>query len=255
MADRQFETPELARLYDPVCGTTDRQDFGFHLPLVLESDAVLDVGCGTGSLLHLARHRGHTGRLVGIDPAHAMLDVARSRSDIDWVHGDMSSYRPGPAFDLVVMTGHAFQALVTDAEIAVTLDGIHAALRPGGRFSFETRNPAARAWERWVEGYEIAFVAAGGRAGRFRSRTDEVDDGVVSFTTSHHVDGWTEAESSTSMLRFLDADALDRALSHAGFTVQQRYGDWDRSAFEQPSPEIITIAAASSPSGWTSSVR
>jgi hypothetical protein len=32
---------------------------GFYLPMVMSAGAVLDVGCGTGELLRLARQAGH----------------------------------------------------------------------------------------------------------------------------------------------------------------------------------------------------
>ena len=83
MVDRQFSEPRLAALYDPLCGREERADYRFYLPLVMAAGAVLDVGCGTGALLHWARESGHTGRLVGLDPAHGMLQVARKRSDIE----------------------------------------------------------------------------------------------------------------------------------------------------------------------------
>ena len=51
-------------------------------------------------------------------------------------------------FDLVVMSGHAFQVLLGDDEIRSALAAVRAALVPGGRFAFETRNPPARTWER-----------------------------------------------------------------------------------------------------------
>ena len=52
--------------------------------------AVLDVGCGTGSLLRRARELGHEGRLCGLDPAAAMLAQARTRPDVEWRLGDLS---------------------------------------------------------------------------------------------------------------------------------------------------------------------
>lgn len=45
------------------------------------------------------------------------------------------------------MTGHAFQVLIEDDEIRASLTAIRSALARNGRFAFETRNPAARAWE------------------------------------------------------------------------------------------------------------
>src|SRR5262245_45907233 len=39
--------------------------------------AVLDVGCGTGRLLRAAARRWPGARLIGVDPAEAMVAVAR----------------------------------------------------------------------------------------------------------------------------------------------------------------------------------
>jgi hypothetical protein len=67
--------------------------------------------------LRLAREAGHPGRLCGLDPAGGMLNQARQRPDIEWVHGDLSSVQWEREFGLVVMTGHAFQELVEDDEV------------------------------------------------------------------------------------------------------------------------------------------
>ncbi|HET8680477.1 MAG TPA: hypothetical protein VFM54_01175 [Micromonosporaceae bacterium] len=85
-----------------------------------------------------------------------MLEQARRRSDIEWVLGDLASARWDREFDLVVMTGHAFQVLVTDDEVRRSLAAVRSALTAGGRFAFETRNPPARAWQRWTSDNALA---------------------------------------------------------------------------------------------------
>ena len=77
-------------------------------------DLVLDVGCGTGALLSLSHDRGHQGRLVGLDPATGMLDQARKQQGVEWLQGDINTVRFDSQFDLIVMSGHAFQVLVGD---------------------------------------------------------------------------------------------------------------------------------------------
>ena len=135
--DRLFADARLAALYDAFCA--GRADFGFYLPLVMSSESVLDVGCGTGALLHAAREAGHTGRLCGLDPAEGMLEQARKRLDIEWILGDLASVRWKREFDLVVMTGHAFQVFVDDDALQASLKAVYSALAAEGRFVFETR--------------------------------------------------------------------------------------------------------------------
>src|SRR5690554_102685 len=109
MLDRVFGDTMLAELYDVLHAWGKADDDEFYLDLVMAASSVLDIGCGTNLLLRRAREVGHTGRLCGLDPADAMLDVARVRSDIEWVLGDLSTVDWEQEFDLIVMTGHAFQ--------------------------------------------------------------------------------------------------------------------------------------------------
>jgi len=70
-----------ARLYDRVWGgyTDATLDYLFaHLDLAAIYD-VLDVGCGTGTLLEQLRHRRPQTQLAGIDVSMGMLRVARRR--------------------------------------------------------------------------------------------------------------------------------------------------------------------------------
>lgn len=242
MVDRQFADARLAALYDPLCGRETRRDFGFYLPLVMSASADLDVGCGTGALLHWARESGHRGRLAGIDPGEGMLAVARSRSDVEWILGDLSSVGFDGEFDLVVMTGHAFQVLVDDDDLRASLTAISEALTGAGRLAFDTRNPLARAWERWTPANGVDFTDADGRAARFEADVERVDGDIVRFTTTYISDAWDEPEISYSTLRFLDAGALGAFLDEAGFEVDEQYGDCDRSTLTDASPEIVTIA-------------
>lgn len=240
MVDRLFAEPSLAELYDAFC--VGRRDFGFYLPLVMSARSVLDVGCGTGALLHLAREAGHTGRLCGLDPAAAMLGQARKRSDIEWVLGDLTSVEWCRAFELVVMTGHAFQVLLDDDELRASLAAIRSSLSDDGRFAFETRNPVARAWETWTPDHAVEVVHHG-RAVRMAHQVETPIRGDrVSFTITCTSPSWDHPQVSRSTLRFLSADSLPSFLSGAGLTILEQFGDWDRSALRDSSPEIITVA-------------
>ncbi|MFB9683130.1 class I SAM-dependent methyltransferase [Amycolatopsis plumensis] len=236
MPDEHYDDPALAALYDALNPRESGGDYLFYLPMIMAAESVLDVGCGTGSLLHWARESGHRGRLVGLDPAEGMLVQARRRDDVEWVHGDLSTASWDGEFDFAVMTGHAFQVLLTDDELRTAFSAVRRALRPGGRFGFETRNPAARAWERWMPSNVWA-------AGNVRSWNDAgpFENGLVSFKTTYESPDWDAPRFSQSTLRFLDVATLSRFIEEAGLVVDEQYGYWDRSPVTDTSPEIITI--------------
>src|SRR5258708_36601912 len=194
----------------------------------MSAEAVLDVGCGTGALLHRAREAGHTGRLCGLDPALGMLEQARKRSDIEWYFGDLASVRWDREVGLIVMSGHAFQVFVKDDDLRVSLGAIRSALTDDGRFAFETRNPLVREWERWIPANAAEVTDADGAVVRM---TREVESPVhgdrVSFTHTFTRPSWDRPHTSRSTLRFLDAAALYSFLSQAALTVAGPFHDWD----------------------------
>jgi SAM-dependent methyltransferase len=112
MVDLAYSDARLAALYDRLYPRPP--SFDFYLPMMMAARTVLDVGCGTGALLHEARRAGHAGRLCGLDPAAGMLAQARTRTDIEWICGDLLSVGWVGEFDLILMTGHAFQVLIAD---------------------------------------------------------------------------------------------------------------------------------------------
>ena len=241
MADELYADAQLAALYDRLYpGATD---FGFYLPLVMAAQCVLDVGCGTGALLHAARTRGHAGRLCGLDPAEAMLAQARTRGDIDWIRGDLGSAGWANEFDLVVMCGHVFQVFLEDTELRAALDAVRRALQPHGRFAFETRNPAARAWESWQASAPLEVEGAGGERIRLtRQVLGPFDGRTVTFAETFSSPAWRAPRVSRSTLRFLDATQLGRLLAATGFTIEAQFGGFAREPLTPASAEIVTIA-------------
>lgn len=242
MVDRSFADLSLAALYDSLNPWGPGDDF--YIGRVMSAPTVLDVGCGTGRLLAAARRAGHPGQLTGLDPAAAMLVQARRREPgVEWVLGDLRSRAWYGEFDLVTMTGHAFQTLLGDEELRTALRAVRAALADGGRFVFETRNPAARAWESWTPDrvYEAADEN-GTVAWMWHEVVHPVTGDRVTFTSTFEGVRWTHPQVTTSTLRFLDPPALEKFLTEAGLVVEEQYGDWGRSPVTQASPELITVA-------------
>lgn len=215
----------------------------FYLGLVSSAARVLDVGCGTGRLLHRARDAGHQGRLCGLDPDSAMLDQARSRSDIEWTLCDAASAAWDREFDLAVMASHAFQVFIGDDQVRSSLAAIRAALTDGGRFAFETRHPLARAWEGWNTTFHV--VNPDGDAVTVGYQVREVTGDVVRVTETLSGQWWDRSQPEVGSLRFMAPDKLAAFLRDAGFVIEEQYGDWDRGPLTPSSKEIITVARRS----------
>ena len=220
MVDRFFADASLAALYDAFYPKQHRRDLDFYLPLLMSAPAVLDVGCGTGALLRSAREKGHQGRLCGIDPGAGMIEQARGRTDVEWLPGTLDSSRWSGEFDLAVMTGHAFQVLIEDEELLGTLRGIRTALKPGGRFAFETRNPRAREWERWTPAAAETIDFAGRRIRMVPDLERPYDGRTVTFSLTFTSPEWDRPRVSRTTLRFLDPHSLSSLLIECGFQIE-----------------------------------
>ena len=191
----------------------------------------------------MARDAGHQGYLCGLDPAPGMIEQARKHDNIHWVLGDISTVTWEDRFDLVVMTGHAFQVLVTDSEVRHALGAIPRVLTEDGHFMFETRNPRVREWEDWTPSRVSGVTTETGAVVLMHNCVEEpVESDVVSFTTTFESPDWPEPRVSHSTLRFLDVDQLASFLSDAGLVIEEQFGDFDHETLTEACPEIITIA-------------
>jgi SAM-dependent methyltransferase len=239
-----FTADDAVALYDEMYrwdGASSPSDRFFD-ELVMAADSVLDIGCGTGMMLHQARDRGHTGRLLGLDPDLPSLRRARRREDVEWVEGVAADCTRWPGeFALATMASNAFQCLTTDENLRASLAAIHAALRPGGRFVFETRNPAARGWEAWHPGNVHVINGQGWDLRQWHEVVSVVDDLVTFTETTARPDG-TVLRVDSATLRFLDAARLDAFLTEAGFTTEERYGDFERGPLTAESRSIVLVA-------------
>lgn len=218
MPDAIFDHPRLAEVYDAL--DPDRNDLGACVALVgeLGVSRVLDVGCGTGVFALLLAGRGID--VVGVDPAAASLTL------------------PPLQVDLATMTGNVAQAIVERADWQATLDGIHGALRPGGRLVLETRDPARQAWQGWGPTTSRCTADVAG-VGAVESWTEvtEVALPLVSFrcTFTFAADGAVLTSDST--LRFRERTEVEEDLVAHGFVVEDV-----RDAPDRPGLEFVFVA-------------
>jgi SAM-dependent methyltransferase len=239
----EFSDPRLVTLYDWWDPFRTDVDFYLNLASELPASVIIDVGCGTGLLACELARRGHS--VTGIDPAPAMLDVARHRPDAElvrWMEGDAGSLGEAQA-DLVIMTGHVAQIISDDADWHMTLSAIHRALRPGGRLAFESRNPNAQAWVRWTPDLSRRRIEdAAQRQVDVWFQSVEVRGDRVRCELHFRFVGSGEELVSRNELRFRSEEDLTWSLVDAAFSVEHVFGGWERQSLEATSPELVFVA-------------
>jgi hypothetical protein len=172
-----------------------------------------------------------------------MLAVARGKphaEQVEWVESSAQSYKSQQRFDLVVMTGHAFQILLTDADALAVLETMRGHLKEGGRVAFETRNPSVDWVGEWAARPPLVRTLPSGQL-RETFEVTSKDGEFISFQTSYRFAQRTLTTNST--LRFLSREHVEALIVGSGLVVRDVFGDWDGLPFEPArSREIIFLA-------------
>ncbi|HEM7852033.1 class I SAM-dependent methyltransferase [Burkholderia multivorans] len=220
-------------------------DFMFYAARIgAAPQRILDVGCGTGTFARRLAAAGHD--VVAIDPAPAMIDYARRQPGADavrWIACDLRDLPPGAPFDAAVMTGHAFQCLLSDDAIDAMLRGVRRVLAPRGRFLFETRNPRLEPWRAWTPQQSARRVDSPTfGAVELQHVSHAVEGSIVSFDTHYRFVRDDTRVTHASRLRFIAQRELQERVAAAGFSAVDWYGDWQGAPFDDAtSAEIIAI--------------
>ncbi|MEU8590218.1 class I SAM-dependent methyltransferase [Streptomyces sp. NPDC048664] len=242
MSDECFGVPRLAAIQDRLDPVRD--DLDVYVRIAVEefgAREVLDIGCGTGVFALLLADRGVG--VVGVEPARASLDVARGKPGggrVRWIHGDATTLPP-LRVDLATMTANVAQAITDPRDWAATLRGAHAALRPGGRLVFETRDPARRAWEEWTReaSYRVTRIPRGGAVESVESWVEvlDVSEPLVTFRWTYVFASDGRTLTSDSTLRFRERQQIETDLAARGYALEDV-----REAPDRPGRELVFVA-------------
>jgi ubiquinone/menaquinone biosynthesis C-methylase UbiE len=238
-----YNDARLVDLYDLL--NSGDWDYAFYADQIgKRRQRVLDLGCGTGTFALRLAAEGH--EVVAVDPSSRMVDFARSRQgsdEVEWIVGGVEYVRSHPAFDVVVMTGHAFQCLLTDHEVEATLRTVREVLREGGRFMFESRNPVVQPWLDWIPARSTRVIKSEkhGSVEVFHECIAMVES-CVEFETHYRFACDGTEQISRSRLHFMSKDALAGHIAATGSRETRWFGDWSGGPFEEAtSREIIAI--------------
>jgi SAM-dependent methyltransferase len=178
---------------------------------------------------------------------HARYKAEQQGLHIRWFEGDARNFSLGEKFNMIYMTGNAFQAFLNNKDQVALLKNIKTHLTEAGLFAFETRNPR---WQDLVtdlnETEWMTYTDKDGRSVRI-TEIQEYDHAaqVLAYTLWRR---WREPEGDKERvtriaIRYTFPQELNALLENNGFCVAEQYGNWDKSPLTKESESIISICS------------
>lgn len=234
-----------------------REDVRFYADLAEERGGpVLELGCGTGRVSLALAERGV--EVLGVDAMAPMLAraeerlakrPARIRERLSFRRGDLRALRLKRRFPLVIAPFNVFMHLYTRRDVERALATVKRHLRRGGRFAFDVRMPDARELARDPERvYKAGKVTRPetGRRYHYRERFayDPVDQ-IQTIEMAFVGDGDPLDFHMTPLThrQFYPAE-LEALLHYNGFTLLERWGDFERGPLDEASESQVLLCRA-----------
>jgi len=234
--DRLYQDTDLVQFYD--YDNPWSSSFDTMLNWVKETDTVLDLGCGTGTLtVALARK---TQRVYGLDLSSTMLEVAQQKSqDITWITENSCTFSLEQQFDFIVLSGHSFQTLLTDEDRLLLFKNIKKHLKPEGTFVFDSRNPKVEEWKTWTPDESIRYFKHP-KYDIIKAWNDwEVQSDWIKYHTFYQVLFTDQLWKAESIIAFPTKECILTLLQEAGLQVTESFGDWVLNEHTPTSEEMI----------------
>jgi SAM-dependent methyltransferase len=198
----------------------------------------LELGAGTGRLTIPLSQRGF--EVHGIEASKEMIDILHSKpggSEIEVAQGDFSQVDgPGGPYSVAFLTFNTIFALPDADQQIRCFERVAAQLQEGGRFVLEAFvvQPA-----RFQNGTSIqAREMSDDRLELEISQYDPVDQ-QLRRVFLNVVGGSVRLHSANDA--YASPRELDLMARFAGFTLESRWADWDRSPFDANSTGHVSV--------------
>jgi SAM-dependent methyltransferase len=242
-AAKQYDTPGEGMFSPEVLGPTVDV-----LSKLAGNGSAVEFAIGTGRVAIPLWEAGV--QVSGIELSHAMISRLREKvgeDHIPVVQGDMTEAAAGENFSLAFLVFNTISNLLTQDEQVRCFQNAARHLAPGGRFVIELWVPQLRSLppghRGTVEVSQPGYLLV------------DSYDVLRQHVVSHHVrfgpelsDG-RDARIGRTPHRYIWPSELDLMARLAGFRLESRWADWDRSDFTAESRSHVSVYRLAPPKG------
>lgn len=232
-----------------------RRDVFFYAELASGSGGpVLELGVGTGRVAREIARRGVD--VVGVDSMPEMLKQAKlrfeklpraARDRIELRRGDMRRIRLARTFPMVISPFNVFMHLYERRDVERALATVLHHLKPQGRFVFDVLLPQPESLARDPQRiYRVGTVKRPGQGRRFNYRERFAYDAASQVQTVSMIfqdpdDPGAIEVTPLAHRQFFPAE-LEALLHYNGFTIEDRFGDFECGPLTEESESQVIVA-------------
>lgn len=242
-----------ARSYDLIMGryaTGSLLDF-YQQQTARFGEPVLELACGSGRLTVPLAQTGIS--ILGLDISEPMLNMAELKAaengvNVRFMQGDIRNFDLGQNFRFIFVAAQSLSHLHIREEIEKCFACVRRHLAKDGRFLIELHNPSLTQLSQ-ESGHRY-------RVGEYEDQeshnrltlTEEVAYDPAS-QINHivwYIAGEEEEEKELAFeMRQFFPQEIDALLKYNGFTIEEKYGDYDEAKFCGSSPKQLVVCRAS----------
>ncbi|WP_157806516.1 MULTISPECIES: class I SAM-dependent DNA methyltransferase [Vibrio] len=236
--------------YDAQYGSAYASEISFLRELLSSQKAssLLDVCCGTGLVtIPLSKKLSH---VVGIDFSSSMVNFAIQKSsamsNLTFYEMDAVDFNLGTEFDVIAMTGNAFQAFISDSDLLSMLKRVKNHMSATSTFVFDSRLPSPENLEE-TERYEYwtTYTSTSGEKVNVYGRDSfhpQLNDTMLHYIRRKYESG--EQYYSQIELKYRSVDEIVKCLESTGLQLVECYADWEKTPLTKASNSIVGVVSA-----------
>jgi len=198
---------------------------------------ILEMACGTGRVAEPLLYKGYN--YTGLDLSHVFIDHCRKKyPNGQFITGDMRSFQLDQQFDLILIPFNSFLHLYEEDEMIQCLESAQSHLSEKGRFLLDIFVPDPeflyRDPNKKYEEMTIVHPEGGDCIVWQKNQFDEEREINHIQWFFDRGDGKAQDEYVFDM-RMIYPDTMDRLLNESGFTIEEKWGDYDGDLFDESS--------------------